>query len=163
MKKINVLKIHHILSIIIRFILGAIFIAAGIPKIIDTASFAGVVYNYQLLPDMFISVFSITLPWLEVIIGGLLIMGIWMPGTVIFYNLLMVAFIGALSFNAARGLDISCGCFSTEPSGIIDMDTIFRDIIILSASMYLLFVVFAKKITSDNFFCQRIKPKDDEF
>jgi uncharacterized membrane protein YphA (DoxX/SURF4 family) len=149
------LKIHHIISIIIRFILGAIFIAAGIPKILDVASFASVVYNYHLLPDIFINIFAITLPWLEVIIGGLLIMGIWMPGTVIIYNLLMIAFIGALTFNTIRGLDISCGCFSTEPGDIIDMGTIFRDIIILSASMYLLFVVFIKKITSDNFFVKK--------
>jgi uncharacterized membrane protein YphA (DoxX/SURF4 family) len=152
MSTLNPLKIHHIISIIIRFILGAIFIAAGIPKILDTASFASVVYNYHLLPDIFINIFAITLPWLEVIIGSLLIMGIWMPGTVIIYNLLMIAFIGALTFNTTRGLDISCGCFSTEPGDIIDMGTIFRDIIILSASMYLLFVIFIKKITSGNLF-----------
>ncbi|MDA3896849.1 MAG: DoxX family protein [Desulfobacteraceae bacterium] len=152
MKTPNSLKIHHIVSVIVRFILGTIFITAGIPKILDTASFAGVVYNYHLLPDIFINIFAITLPWLEVIIGGLLIMGIWMPGTVISYNLLMIAFICALTFNTIRGLDISCGCFSTEPGDIIDMGTIFRDIIILSASMYLLFVVFIKKITSDKLF-----------
>lgn len=152
MSILNQLKIHHIISIIIRFILGAIFIAAGIPKILDTASFAGAVYNYHLLPDIFINIFAITLPWLEVIIGALLIMGIWMPGTVIIYNLLMIAFIGALTFNTIRGLDISCGCFGSESGDIIDMGTIFRDIIILSASMYLLFVIFIKKITSDNLF-----------
>jgi uncharacterized membrane protein YphA (DoxX/SURF4 family) len=151
----NSLKIHHIISIIIRFILGAIFIAAGIPKILDTASFASAVYNYHLLPDIFINIFAITLPWLEIIIGAMLIMGTWMQGTVIIYNLLMIAFICALSFNTARGLDISCGCFSTEPGDIIDMGTIFRDIIILSGSMYLLFVVFIKKITNDNFFVKK--------
>ena len=151
----NSLKILHTISNIIRFIHGAIFIAAGVPKILDTSSFASVVYNYHLLPDIFINIFAITLPWLEVIIGGLLIMGIWMPGTVIIYNLLMIAFIGALSFNTIRGLDISCGCFGSESGDIIDMGTIFRDIIILSASMYLLFVVFIKKITSDNFFAKK--------
>ena len=151
----NFLKIHHIISIIVRFVLGAIFITAGIPKIIDTASFAGVVYNYHLLPDIFINIFAITLPWLEVLIGSMLIMGVWMPGTVILYNSLMIAFIAALSFNVARGLDISCGCFSTDSGDIIDMDTIFRDIIILIASMYLLFVVFIKKITRDNIFAKK--------
>ncbi len=150
----NTSKIHHIISIIIRFVLGAIFITAGIPKILDTASFAGVVYNYHLLPDMFINVFAITLPWLEVLIGGMLIMGIWMPGTVILYNLLMISFIAALLLNVARGLDISCGCFSTDPGDIIDMDTIFRDIIIFIASIYLIFVVFIKKITSDTIFAK---------
>jgi uncharacterized membrane protein YphA (DoxX/SURF4 family) len=155
MKIPSSLRIHHMISIIVRFILGAIFIAAGIPKIIDTASFAGVVYNYHLLPDMVINIFAITLPWIEVIIGSLLIMGIWMPGTVIFYNLLMIAFISALTLNTARGIDISCGCFGSEPGDIIDMNTIFRDIVILSGSLYLIFVVFIKKITSDKIFTKK--------
>lgn len=155
LKTLKNLKIHYIVSTVVRFVLGAIFIAAGIPKILDTASFAGAVFNYNLLPDMLVNIFAITLPWLEVIVGSLLIIGFWLPGTVILYNLLMIVFIGALSYNTARGLDISCGCFSTEPGDIIDMNTIFRDIIILSASTYLFFVVFFKKITSDNFFTKK--------
>lgn len=148
-------KIHYIISVIGRFVLGAIFIAAGIPKILDTASFAGVVYNYHLLPDTLINVFAITLPWVEVIIGGMLILGIWLPGAVVLYNLLMIAFISALIFNMARGIDISCGCFSTDSEDIIDMGTIFRDILMLCASAYLAYVVFFKKITSDKIFAKK--------
>jgi len=148
----NILKIHRIISIIVRFVLGGIFITAGIPKILDTASFAGAVFNYHLLPDIFINIFAMTLPWLEVIVGSFLIIGIWMQGTVILYNLLMISFIAAVYVNISRGLDISCGCFSTDPVEIINMGTILRDVVILSASIYLLFVVFIKKITSDTIF-----------
>ncbi|MCD6585160.1 MAG: DoxX family membrane protein [Desulfobacteraceae bacterium] len=151
----NILKIHSIISLIVRFVLGGIFITAGIPKILDTASFAGIIYNYHLLPDMLINVFAITLPWLEVLLGSMLITGIWMPGTVILYNSLMLTFIAALSFNFTRGLDISCGCFSTNAGDIIDMDIIFRDIIILIASMYLFFMVFIKKMTSNTIFAKK--------
>lgn len=148
-------KIHYIISVIVRFVLGAIFIAAGIPKILDTASFAGMVYNYNLLPDTLVNVFAITLPWVEVIVGGMLILGIWLPGTVVLYNLLMIAFISALIFNMARGIDISCGCFSTDSEDIIDMGTIFRDILILCGSAYLAYVVFLKKINSDKIFAKK--------
>jgi tRNA-dihydrouridine synthase len=41
----------------------------------------------------------------------------WMPGAVIGVNLLMVTFLSAIAFNLARGLDINCGCFSTECTG----------------------------------------------
>ncbi len=148
-------KIHYLISVIVRFVLGTIFIAAGIPKILDTASFACVVYNYHLLPDILINVFAITLPWVEVIIGGMLILGIWLPGSVVLYNLLMIAFISALISNMARGLDISCGCFSTDPEDIIDMGTIFRDLLMLCASGYLAYVVFFKKITNDKIFAKK--------
>ena len=150
-------KIHHAVFILVRFALGAIFIGAGIPKILDTASFAGMIYNYHLLPDILINFIAITLPWVEVTIGCLLIVGIWMPGAVIMYNLLMISFVSALAFNLWRGLDISCGCFSTDSDEIIDIGTILRDLLILCGALYLAFVVFVKKITSDRMldFCKK--------
>ncbi|MFZ2630738.1 MAG: MauE/DoxX family redox-associated membrane protein [Desulfosalsimonadaceae bacterium] len=143
------LEIHHWIFLLIRFFLGAVFIFAGIPKIMDTSAFAGAVYNYQLLPDMLINLFAMSLPWLEVVVGTLLIAGIWLPGAVVIYNGLMVAFIAALIISAVRGLDINCGCFSSDSTDVIDLGTIFRDMALLLASLYLLFVVFVKKITSD--------------
>jgi len=148
----NRLTIHHRISLLIRFFLGAVFIFAGIPKIMDTAAFAGAVYNYQLLPDVLINFFAIFLPWLEVIVGIFLILGVWLPGAVIIYNGLMISFIAALVISDIRGLDISCGCFSTDSTDAINLGTIFRDAAMLLASLYLLFVVFVKKITSDGIF-----------
>lgn len=143
------LSLHHWAFLMIRFLLGAVFIFAGVPKIMDTAAFAGAVYNYQLLPDMMINFFAMFLPWLEVVVGVLLILGIWLPGAVVIYNGLMITFMAALGISAARGLDISCGCFSTDAGDAIDWKTIARDTTLLLASLYLLFVVFVKKITSD--------------
>lgn len=146
------MKFHLIFTILVRFILGGIFIAAGIPKILDPASFAGVVYNYQLLPNALINIFAIALPWIEVVAGGFIILGIWMPGAVLLYNLLMLSFISALVFNTARGLDINCGCFSTEADSVINISTILRDVGFLCLSMYLLFVVFSKNFPNGKFF-----------
>jgi uncharacterized membrane protein YphA (DoxX/SURF4 family) len=146
------IRFHLILSIVVRFILGGIFIFAGIPKILDSASFAGVVYNYQLLPDGLVNIVAIVLPWIEVVSGGLIILGIWMPGTVLLYNLLMFSFICALVFNTARGLDINCGCFSTQTESGININTILRDVGFLCLSLYLLFVIFSKKIPNAKIF-----------
>lgn len=142
-------KINHVVFVLIRLILGAIFIGAGIPKILDTASFAGMVYNYQLLPDVLINVVAITLPWVEVTVGCLMIVGVWLPGAVAIYNLLMISFLSALAFNVWRGLNISCGCFSTDSEELINVVTIFRDLMIFGGALYLAFVVFVKKITKD--------------
>lgn len=140
------IKFHQGIALILRLVLGAIFITAGIPKILDTASFAGMVYNYQLLPDWLINLTALFLPWLEVLVGVLMISGVWLPGVVILYNGLMIAFIAALSFNMARGLDVSCGCFFNDPGDIIDIKTIARDGLILAGSLYLLYAVFILKI-----------------
>jgi cation diffusion facilitator family transporter len=129
-----------------RIILGLIFIAAGIPKILYPAEFAAAVYNYRILPDALVNIVALALPWVEVLVGGMLIVGVWMPGAVMIYTLLMLVFITALGYNVARGLDIHCGCFSPTSGELISFWTITRDVAILLMSLYLFFAVWVKKI-----------------
>ena len=127
---------------VIRVILGVIFIYASYDKILHPKAFAEVVYNYQILPDKLINLTAIFLPWFEIMIGVFLIVGFWMPGTVIWCNTLLVIYIGALGFNLARGLDINCGCFSTTKGGSVSIEHILWDAVFLSLSIYLSFFVF---------------------
>ena len=131
-----------------RLILGVIFVYASYDKILHPKAFAEVIYNYQILPDGFINVTAIFLPWLEMLMGIFLITGFWMPGTVIWCNTLLVAYTGALGFNLARGLDVNCGCFSTTKGSPISIESILWDVAFLALSGYLLFFVFVKR-TSD--------------
>lgn len=101
----------------IRLILGVVFVIASVDKIIHPAAFAKAIYNYQILPDAFINLTAIILPWLELLLGILLIWGLWLPGAALLTNLLLLVFFGALLFNVARGLDVHCGCFSTSTEG----------------------------------------------
>ena len=130
-----------------RLILGGIFIFASHDKILHPKAFAEVVYNYQILPEVLINVTAIFLPWLELLMGIFLIIGFWMPGTVIWSNILLVVYIGALGFNLARGLDINCGCFSSTRGSPISIGTILWDVAFLMLSGYLLFFVFYKSTT----------------
>lgn len=100
-----------------RLLLGVIFIAASIDKIWHPGAFAEAVHNYQLLPEAAINLTAIVLPWLELVLGALLILGIWLPGAVLLANVLLVCFFSALLFNIARGLDVHCGCFTTSAEG----------------------------------------------
>ena len=128
-----------------RLVLGVIFIYASYDKILHPKAFAEVIYNYQILPAGLINVTAIFLPWLEILMGIFLIMGFWMPGTVIWCNTLLVVYIGALWFNLARGIDVNCGCFSTSKGSSISIETILWDAAFLTLSVYLLFFVFNKK------------------
>ena len=128
-----------------RLILGMIFVYASYDKILHPKAFAEVIYNYQILPDGFINVTAIFLPWLEMLMGIFLITGFWMPGTVIWCNTLLVVYIGALCFNLARGLDVDCGCFSTTKGRSISIETILWDAAFLALSGYLFFFVFIKR------------------
>ena len=132
----------------LRLILGVVFIYASFDKILHPALFAKIVYNYQILPDGLINSTALVLPWLEFIMGIFLIIGLWMPGTVVLSNILLVSYLGALLFNLARGLDISCGCFSTSTESSINMWYVLRDASFLLLSVCLFFVVFGPRSTS---------------
>jgi len=92
-----------LLSLCARLILGAIFIYASIDKVLHPEAFAKAVFNYQILPHAFINATAIVLPWLELILGVFLIVGLFREGSVGLVTLLLLVFLGAMAFNLARG------------------------------------------------------------
>jgi uncharacterized membrane protein YphA (DoxX/SURF4 family) len=131
---------NRILTLSARFVLGGVFVYAGFDKILHPSAFAEVVYNYKILPDELINFTAIMLPCLELVLGTFLIIRFWMPGTVVMSNLVLITFIGALVFNMARGLDVSCGCFSaTAVESSMNILTVLRDTSFLTIAVYLLY------------------------
>jgi uncharacterized membrane protein YphA (DoxX/SURF4 family) len=106
---------HPLLITLLRVALGAVFVVASLDKIQNPEAFATTIANYRLLPYKLINGIAIVLPWLEVITGTLLILGVWTRTTTMIVWGLLLAFSIAISQALARGLDISCGCFSTNP------------------------------------------------
>lgn len=100
----------------VRLIVGGIFFYAAVVKIADPAGFAKNISQYQILPDLWINLTAITLPWLEAACGAALIFAPRLRRGASAWILLMLAvFTSAILFSIYRGLDISCGCFSTGP------------------------------------------------
>lgn len=127
-----------LLFLLLRIALGLMFVYASYDKILHPQAFSVAVYNYQLLPDMLINVAALTLPWLELLLGLCLMSGAWLPGATVLSSGLLTLFLGVLVFNQFRGLDIHCGCFSTETtSSPAGLGTILRDIGFLAVSLYL--------------------------
>jgi putative oxidoreductase len=106
---------HPMLIALLRVALGAVFIVASLDKILNPEAFATNIANYRLLPYTVINAIAIMLPWLEVVTGTLLILGVWIRASTMIVWGLLLAFSIAISQALARGLDISCGCFTTNP------------------------------------------------
>jgi len=125
-----------------RLLLGGIFIYASYDKIIHPVPFAEIIYNYQILPDVLVNPASLFLPWLELLVGLSLLLGIWLSGAVLISNLLLMVFFSTLVFNMARGLDIDCGCFTVSgstSSGGHMLWYLFRDGLFLFVAVFLFF------------------------
>jgi uncharacterized membrane protein YphA (DoxX/SURF4 family) len=123
--------------IIVRIILGGIFIYSAFTKITDLDYFVKSLYNYRLLPEESLNLFAVIIPWLEFIIGVFLVLGIFVRESAVLGSILMVVFIGAIAFAMARGLDIECGCFGTKDGGRVGLLRIIEDLAILLGFMWL--------------------------
>jgi uncharacterized membrane protein YphA (DoxX/SURF4 family) len=97
--------------LISRFVLGAVLIAAGGLKAFVPAEAASAVAAYKILPTQIAHIAGYALPWFEIAIGLLLIIGISVRMTSILACAIMVLFIAAIGSVWVRGILIDCGCF----------------------------------------------------
>jgi uncharacterized membrane protein YphA (DoxX/SURF4 family) len=106
---------HPSFTAILRIALGVVFIAASLDKIMNPQNFAANIANYRLIPYQWINLAAIILPWIEIITGTLLVMGIWTGANALLGSGMLVVFSIAILQALFRNLNISCGCFSTDP------------------------------------------------
>jgi len=99
------------LTVRVQIALGIIFVVAALPKIVDPPSFAHMIYNYHLLPGALINLMALVMPWIELLCGLALILGIWQGTARSIIGALLIAFVLAIAINLARGNAIDCGCF----------------------------------------------------
>ncbi len=105
-----------IVTIIARLIVGLTFIYASYYKIIEPGDFAKSIWYYHISPGSLINLTAIILPWLELVCGILLILGVAYRGSLFLVSLMTVVFILAIASAMARGIDLDCGCFKAAES-----------------------------------------------
>jgi uncharacterized membrane protein YphA (DoxX/SURF4 family) len=126
--------------LIFRLVLGFTLIYASLDKIANPDQFARIVYNYRILPEFLINVFAVTLPWVELVTGLFLIFGVFTESASLLASFLFVVFIIAISINLLRGIDLNCGCFSTDPGGKKEgANLLIRDFIYLYLGIMVFF------------------------
>ena len=102
------------LTVRVQFVLAAFFVVAGISKIVDPPGFAHEIHNYKMVPGALVNAMALILPWLEVVTGVALFLGIARRTAAKILAILLLVFIAALGVNLARGHPVDCGCFGTS-------------------------------------------------
>ncbi|MCO5251732.1 MAG: DoxX family membrane protein [Candidatus Kapabacteria bacterium] len=103
---------------IARIIVGYIFLSYGIGKIANPTLFVSEIANYDLVPNFSLNMIAMILPWVETICGVLLITGVKVKANSYITASMMFVFVFAVIAAMARGLDINCGCSSTNPQKV---------------------------------------------
>ncbi len=98
-------------GLLARLVLGMALLVAGGLKVGNPRGSARAVQAYEVLPFEVAEYVGIALPWIEVIVGALLVVGLFTRANALIGTLLMVVFVVGIAQAWARGLTIDCGCF----------------------------------------------------
>ena len=104
-------RLPDVIGLLARLIVGAVLIWAGVAKVSRPALSARAVQAFQILPFDFARYVGYALPVVEILVGLLLVIGLFTRASAVVGGLLMVAFIIGIASAWARGLTIDCGCF----------------------------------------------------
>jgi uncharacterized membrane protein YphA (DoxX/SURF4 family) len=128
--------------------LGAVFIYASVDKIAHPLDFARIVYRYRLAgPTAALGVvpantLAAVLPWLEALVGVLLVTGLWRREAAAIAGGLLVVFLVAVGYVMWQGIDVAhCGCFTVGGEGrSAGWALIASDLGLLVAALYVALV-----------------------
>ncbi|WP_300158845.1 MauE/DoxX family redox-associated membrane protein [Solidesulfovibrio sp.] len=123
---------------VVRAVLAAAFIVAGVLKLADVRAFALTIKAFAILPTDLVYPLAVGLPALEIVGGVLLLLGA--PGGLAIIGGLLVLFVGVVVNAIRQGLDIDCGCYGPgDPEGEVYhglWPTLRRDLAMLAGVAY---------------------------
>ncbi|HYN01268.1 MAG TPA: MauE/DoxX family redox-associated membrane protein [Vicinamibacteria bacterium] len=143
---------HPRTHLLVRLVLGGFFVFASLDKIASPAAFAKIVYQWQVIGPVPSNLVAVTLPWIELVAGLLLIAGVWKRESALVIALMLVVFIVAAGAVMARGIDVeNCGCVSLAKAGAptawppawmkgVGWFLVGRNLVLLAASLVIVFL-----------------------
>ncbi|MFM1778093.1 MAG: hypothetical protein RL741_711 [Actinomycetota bacterium] len=146
-------RFQPIITLMARLILGGVLLAAGGLKVLKPTESANAVAAYKLLPTNLAHLAGYALPWLEVALALLLIVGFMVRPAAVVSGLIMFVFAAAIASVWARGMLIDCGCFGgggeLDPSLAAEVRRtyfieIMRDLGLALSAVYLYFFPYGK-------------------
>jgi len=132
--KNNSFGFREFISLAIRLLLGFLFVYAAFDKIIYPYSFYRNLQEYEIIPKALEPLFSVLIPWAELIAGCCLILGLFYRSSGLILLALLVAFEAGIVVNLIRSKEMDCHCFNLDFLGISDKltwQTAIRDIVFI--------------------------------
>jgi putative oxidoreductase len=113
--------------LVLRLVLGAIFLIAGAAKIGHASYFAAQIAGFRLLPGVVIAPMALILPFLEVMLGGYLVLGLFTRASAWIAAVMLALFDLAIASAVVRGMAVNCGCFGPNDATVTTWAEVARD------------------------------------
>ncbi|MEW6716247.1 MAG: MauE/DoxX family redox-associated membrane protein [Chloroflexota bacterium] len=125
---------HPYTILLARLVLGVVFLVSGLGKALERQRTISTVIAYQVLPEALARVYAVLLPWVELSLAWLLLVGLFTRLAALALGLLLLSFAIAVSANLARGRRMDCGCFGRAGRERLSWRTLARIVVLLSLS-----------------------------
>jgi uncharacterized membrane protein YphA (DoxX/SURF4 family) len=99
--------------------IGLIFAAAALAKLGDLDSFSTQIHYFRMVPVPLENLVAVFLPWVELLAGLALLLGIRSRSGAILAAAMMALFTVGVAQALFRGLDFECGCFGTSDGSTV--------------------------------------------
>jgi uncharacterized membrane protein YphA (DoxX/SURF4 family) len=124
--------------LVVRLVPAAVLLWAGLAKAFDRQEAILAVDAYDVLTEPMVRLVAALLPWIEIGVAVLLMLGLFVRFAGVATAVLAGVFIVGMAQAKARGLAIDCGCFGGGGAGDgVSWWDIARDVPVLLAGLYL--------------------------
>ena len=114
----------------VRLALAVMWIVAAAAKLKNQAAASQAVVDFNLLPVRVAKAAGYVLPWFEMLLGLLLVFGVFIPFVAAMSFALLCAFSAAIGVNLARGRVVSCQCFGSLSNSPLSFWSLVRNAIL---------------------------------
>lgn len=125
-------------SLICTLFLGATFLLSSASKLRDPHGFVIGVLDYDVLPRWLAVAYGRLLPFVELICGILLLLGLWQDLMSLIVLAMLASFAVAIVVTLERGRQLDCHCFSSDRSEPVGWQSLIRIAVLAAASLIVL-------------------------
>lgn len=98
-------------QLILRIILGLFLSFSGVAKIMDLSAFGRAVNSFGLLPSTWVVLVTITIPYLELVLGLMLLLNLYAKPAYVTALTMLIVFTALSAYKYFSGDISDCGCF----------------------------------------------------
>lgn len=132
-----------------RLCVGGVFVISAITKMLDREGTAVAMSRYPFLPAGFGRFVAYTFPYVELLVGGLLVLGLFTRVAALAAVGLFVLFTGLIIYDLTRGQSSSCHCFGRLSAEKLTPMAVVRNMVLLAMAV-LVFVAFDGWLSVDS-------------
>ena len=125
-------------NLLLRMFVGWTFIVSGVSKLPHHTEFEAVVKDYDLLPDGLAGAYANILPWLELLVGVYLVIGILVRPALLVVIFMALSFLVA-NISSLAGDDHYCGSCFGDLWSLPAWQALIFDIAVLLTASHLVF------------------------